>query len=56
MSCFKILGSCSGTEPMPHRHHTIIVLTANGRNYFFDAGENCKIPVKLARDGMDVKL
>lgn len=41
MSCFKILGSCSGTEPMQNRHHTSIVLTANGRNYFFDAGENC---------------
>ena len=40
MLCFKVLGSCSGTEPMPHRHHTSIVLTANGRNYFFDAGEN----------------
>jgi ribonuclease BN (tRNA processing enzyme) len=37
----KVLGSCSGTEPMPNRHHTSIVLTVNGRNYFFDAGENC---------------
>ena len=41
MPCFKILGSCSGTEPMPGRHHTSIVLTVGGRNYFFDAGENC---------------
>ena len=41
MSRLKILGSCSGTEPMPGRHHTSIVLTANDRNYFFDAGENC---------------
>ena len=38
---FKILGSCSGTEPMVGRHHISIVLTANDRNYFFDAGENC---------------
>jgi len=37
---FKILGSCSGTEPMIDRHHTSIVLEENGRNYFFDAGEN----------------
>ena len=37
----KVLGCCSGTEPMPGRHHTSIVLTANDRNYFFDAGENC---------------
>jgi ribonuclease BN (tRNA processing enzyme) len=41
MANFKILGSCSGTEPFPDRHHTSIVLTTNGRNYFFDAGENC---------------
>lgn len=41
MSRLKILGSCSGTEPMPGRHHTSVVLTANDRNYFFDAGENC---------------
>ena len=41
MADLKILGSCSGTEPMLNRHHTSIVLTVNGRNYFFDAGENC---------------
>ena len=41
MSALKILGACSGTEPMPNLHHTSIVLTANDRNYFFDAGENC---------------
>lgn len=40
MACFKILGSCSGTEPMPGRHHISIVLSAGDRNYFFDAGEN----------------
>ncbi|MBR3978997.1 MAG: MBL fold metallo-hydrolase [Oscillospiraceae bacterium] len=40
MARFKILGSCSGTEPMIDRHHTSIVLEENGRNYFFDAGEN----------------
>lgn len=41
MATFKILGSCSGTEPFPNRHHTSIVLNANNQNYFFDAGENC---------------
>ena len=41
MAILKILGSCSGTEPILNRHHTSIVLTANDRNYFFDAGENC---------------
>lgn len=36
-----ILGSCSGTEPMPGRHHTSITLETGGKLYFFDAGENC---------------
>lgn len=36
-----ILGSCSGTEPMPGRHHTSVALEINDRIYFFDAGENC---------------
>ena len=40
MPQLKILGSCSGTEPMPNRHHTSIAMTINGRCYFFDAGEN----------------
>ena len=35
-----ILGSCSGTEPMPGRHHTALALEVNGRVYLFDAGEN----------------
>ena len=34
------LGTCSGTEPFENMHHTSLVLTANGRNYWFDAGEN----------------
>ena len=41
MSILRILGSCSGTEPMPERHHTSLVFTVGDRNYFFDAGENC---------------
>ena len=36
-----ILGSCSGTEPMPGRHHTAWILETDGRLYQFDAGENC---------------
>lgn len=39
MSRIKILGSCSGTEPMPGRMHTSIAFEINGDNYFFDAGE-----------------
>lgn len=38
---FHILGSCSGTEPMPHRHHTSITLEIGSRLYFLDAGESC---------------
>ncbi len=37
-----ILGSLSGTEPFPNRHHTAWVLELdNGHLYWFDAGENC---------------
>ena len=36
-----ILGSWSGTEPMPGRHHTAWMLEAGGRLYQFDAGECC---------------
>ncbi len=52
MAVLKILGSCSGTEPIPNRRHTSVVLTANDRNYFFDAGENCSIAAHLG--GIDV--
>lgn len=38
---FTVLGSCSGTEPMPGRHHTSVVLETGGGLYFLDAGENC---------------
>lgn len=36
-----ILGSCSGTEPMPNRHQTSVALEIKDKVYFFDAGENC---------------
>ena len=36
-----ILGSCSGTEPMPGRHHCSLVFEINDKVYWFDAGENC---------------
>ncbi|MBQ4384100.1 MAG: MBL fold metallo-hydrolase, partial [Firmicutes bacterium] len=41
MATLRILGSCSGTEPMPERQHTSFVLISGDRNYFFDAGEAC---------------
>lgn len=36
-----VLGSCSGTEPMPGRHHTSVLLEAGESLYWFDAGECC---------------
>ena len=38
---FYFLGTCSGTEPMPDRKHTSFALEAQGRVYWFDAGEGC---------------
>ena len=46
------LGTCSGTEPMPGRHHTSFVLEVNGLYYWFDAGENCSH--KAHTTGIDV--
>ena len=48
MATLRILGSCSGTEPMPGRLHTSLVLTSGGGNYFFDAGEACGRAAYLA--------
>ena len=38
---FTILGSCSGTEAMPGRRHTAIMLEVGDRLYQFDAGDSC---------------
>ncbi|MBE6577962.1 MAG: MBL fold metallo-hydrolase [Ruminococcaceae bacterium] len=38
---FTFLGTCSGTEPMPNRHHSSVLLEINDLYYWFDAGENC---------------
>ena len=35
------LGTCSGTEPMPGRHHVSFVVEEAGGVYWFDAGETC---------------
>ena len=37
----RILGSCSGTEPMPGMHHTAFILEHDSGIYWFDAGECC---------------
>ncbi len=37
----RFLGTCSGTEPMPGRHHSSLVLKIRDTWYWFDAGENC---------------
>jgi len=36
-----IFGTCSGTEPMPGRHHCSFAIEHNDRLYWFDAGESC---------------
>ena len=36
-----IFGTCSGTEPMPGRHHCAFALEHDSRLYWFDAGEGC---------------
>ena len=47
-----VLGSCSGTEPMPDRHHTSVAIEINDRFYWFDAGENCAYTAHMM--GLDV--
>ncbi len=45
---WRVLGSCSGTEPMPGRHQTSLTLEAGGNLYYFDAGENCHVASYLS--------
>lgn len=47
-----VLGSCSGTEPYPGRHHTAWVLEYDGNLYWFDAGETCSYTAHLM--GLDL--
>ena len=46
------LGTCSGTEPMPGRHHTSFVLEHGGSLYWFDAGAGCSYTAHLL--GLDL--
>ena len=48
----KVLGSCSGTEPMPDRHHTSWLLDSGDGLYWFDAGEGCSYRAYL--DGVSI--
>lgn len=52
MISLKFLGTCSGTEPMPDRHHTAFIIEINDRYYWFDAGENCSHAAYIS--GIDV--
>lgn len=40
-------GSCSGTEPMPDRHHCSFAIEVEDGYYIFDAGENCSYTAHL---------
>jgi len=42
-----IFGTCSGTEPMPFRHHCSFAVEHNDRLYWFDAGECCSYTAYL---------
>ncbi|OGV74387.1 MAG: hypothetical protein A3K18_16085 [Lentisphaerae bacterium RIFOXYA12_64_32] len=46
------LGTCSGTEPMPGRHHCSFTVEHDGGLYWFDAGECCSYTAHLA--GLDL--
>lgn len=48
-----IFGTCSGTEPMPGRHHCSFAIEHNGKLYWFDAGENCAYTAYLM--GLDLQ-
>lgn len=47
-----IIGSCSGTEPVPGRRHTSFTVAYRGKLYWFDAGESCSYNAYLA--GIDL--
>lgn len=48
-----IFGTCSGTEPMPGRHHCSFAVEHEGDLYWFDAGECCSYTAHLM--GVDVR-
>lgn len=48
-----LFGSCSGTEPMPNRHHTAFAVEWQGGLYWFDAGENCSFTAHMM--GLDLQ-
>ena len=48
----SFLGTCSGTEPMPNRHHCSFTIQHGGRLFWFDAGECCSYSAHVA--GMDL--
>ena len=52
MQKVTFLGTCSGTEPMPHRHHCSFVVEHESRLYWFDAGECSSYTGHLA--GLDL--
>lgn len=48
-----IFGTCSGTEPIPGRHHVGFALEHEEKLYWFDAGECCSYTAHLM--GVDVR-
>lgn len=48
----NIHGSCAGTEPIKGWHHLSFSLEKDGKQYFFDAGENCGYSAYI--NGVDI--
>ena len=45
------LGTCAGTEPIPGRRHTAMILESGNKFYQFDAGENLFCALVFAHIG-----
>ena len=52
MTKITILGSCSGTKPVPNRRHCSFVIEQHENVYWFDAGESCSYTAHLS--GIDL--
>lgn len=44
------LGTCAGTEPLPRRRHSAVILESGNNFYQFDAGESCAYTASVTMD------
>lgn len=52
MAHVHFLGTLSGTEPQPGKHHCALIIEVGGKYYWFDAGEGCAHTVHTS--GMNI--